>query len=176
MIKYLAPASPTARTPSPTPASVTQTHQMSSPIIATPEQVRGLRHYPEKLNLMLHLLIINSSLIFFWPFTSISYSRLAHTCSHSGISWSLQGFTTPSPRMLSDCTAAQWAGRSERQQQSHVRDANRNGPWQGRSLRSGASSGEMHTNGCCPRKLFNQTSEINLTFLSWSQWKMIWSK
>lgn len=74
MIKYLAPASPTARTPSPSPASVTQTPQMSSPITATPEQVRGLRHFPEKFNLILHLLIINSSLIFLCPFTSISYS------------------------------------------------------------------------------------------------------
>lgn len=38
MIKYLAPASP-ARTPSPSPASSAQAHQMPSPITATPEQV-----------------------------------------------------------------------------------------------------------------------------------------
>lgn len=38
MIKYLAPASP-ARTPSPSPASTAQAHQMRSPITATPEQV-----------------------------------------------------------------------------------------------------------------------------------------
>ena len=43
MIKYLAPASPAAGTPkpSPSPPSITQEPQMPSPITATPEQVRA---------------------------------------------------------------------------------------------------------------------------------------
>ncbi|XP_030263232.1 TOM1-like protein 2 isoform X4 [Sparus aurata] len=45
MIKYLAPASPAAGTPkpSPSPPSVTQEPQMPSPITATPEQIARLR-------------------------------------------------------------------------------------------------------------------------------------
>ncbi|XP_041812353.1 TOM1-like protein 2 isoform X2 [Chelmon rostratus] len=45
MIKYLAPASPAAGTPkpSPIPASATQTPQVPSPITATPEQIARLR-------------------------------------------------------------------------------------------------------------------------------------
>ncbi|XP_070836487.1 TOM1-like protein 2 isoform X1 [Chaetodon trifascialis] len=45
MIKYLAPASPAARThqPSPVPTSATQTPPMPSPITATPEQIARLR-------------------------------------------------------------------------------------------------------------------------------------
>ncbi|KAM8723427.1 TOM1-like protein 2 isoform 1-T1 [Acanthopagrus schlegelii] len=45
MIKYLAPASPAAGTPkpSPSPPSITQEPQMPSPITATPEQIARLR-------------------------------------------------------------------------------------------------------------------------------------
>ncbi|XP_036944880.1 TOM1-like protein 2 isoform X1 [Acanthopagrus latus] len=45
MIKYLAPASPAAGTPkpSPSPPSITQEPQMPSPITATPEQIAQLR-------------------------------------------------------------------------------------------------------------------------------------
>lgn len=153
MIKYLAPASPAAGTPkpSPSPPSVTQEPQMPSPITATPEQVRASA---QEVKLFTALLFAKGSPFHRsqWIKQSLAHklikiSQLDDSSVVCCVCWVFLNYLLFKwPSVLSDRPAAQWAGRSERKHQSDVRDANRDGAWPGRPLWPRTASGQRHVN------------------------------